>query len=59
MLILMVLHVEKTKHTQVENCEFGLCVRMFLSLSLYLKFGHGTHNIDIILHVAVFNSLKT
>ena len=54
MLILMVLHFKK--NTKITDRKLLMCA-MYVFRSLYLNFGHGTHHIHIIVHVAVFNFL--
>ena len=44
------------KNTKITDRKLLMCA-MYVFLSLYLNFGHGTHHIYIILHGAVFNSL--
>jgi hypothetical protein len=54
MLILMVLHFKTT--TKITDRKL-LMFAVYVFRSLYLNFGHGTHHIHIIVHVAVFNFL--
>ena len=54
MLILMVLHFKTT--TKITDRKLSMFA-VYVFRSLYLNFGHGTHHIHIIVHVAVFNSL--
>ena len=44
------------KNTKITDRKLLMCA-VYVFRSLYLNFGHGTHHIYIILHVAVFNSL--
>ena len=54
MLILMVLHFKTT--TKITDRKLSMFA-VYVFRSLYLNFGHGTHHIHIIVHVAVFNFL--